>query len=44
MYPDKESDYISSVLYDQITRCMPIASVEALIVMDEGLLFLRRNN
>jgi colanic acid biosynthesis protein WcaH len=44
MHPDKESDYIPSILYDQITKCMPIASVEALIVMDKALLFLRRNN
>jgi colanic acid biosynthesis protein WcaH len=44
IHPDKESDYISSVLYDQMIKCMPIVSVEALIVMDEGLLFLRRNN
>ena len=40
----KESDIIPSVLYDQITKCMPIVSVEAVIVMDEALLFLRRNN
>jgi colanic acid biosynthesis protein WcaH len=44
MYPDKESDYSPSVLYDQIIKCMPIVSVEALIVMDGALLFLRRNN
>ena len=44
MYPDKESDYIPSVLYDQIIKCIPIVSVEALIVMDGALLFLRRNN
>ena len=44
MYPDKKSDYIPSALYDQITKCMPIVSVEAVIIMDEALLFLRRNN
>ena len=44
MHPDKESDYIPLVLYDQIAKCMPIVSVEALVVMDEALLFLKRNN
>ena len=44
MHPDRESDYIPSAFYDQIRKCMPIVSVEALIVMDETLLFLRRNN
>ena len=44
MHADKECDYIPSGLYDQITKCLPIVSVEALIVMDEALLFLRRNN
>jgi colanic acid biosynthesis protein WcaH len=44
MHPHKESDYIPSDLYDQITKCMPIVSVEAVIVMDESLLFLKRNN
>ena len=42
--PEESSDYIPSVLYDQIKQCMPIVSVEAVIVMDEGLLFLKRNN
>ena len=40
----KESNYIPSELYDQIAKCMPIVSVEAVIVMDDSLLFLRRNN
>jgi ADP-ribose pyrophosphatase YjhB (NUDIX family) len=42
--PEESSDYIPSTLYDQIKQCMPIVSVEALIVMDYSLLFLRRNN
>ncbi|MCJ7762548.1 hypothetical protein MUP38_03720 [Candidatus Bathyarchaeota archaeon] len=44
MHPGKESDYIPSALYDQIIKCMPIVSVEAVIVLDDSLLFLRRNN
>jgi colanic acid biosynthesis protein WcaH len=44
MCPKKESNYIPSELYDQIAKCMPIVSVEALIVMDDSLLFLRRKN
>jgi ADP-ribose pyrophosphatase YjhB (NUDIX family) len=40
----KESDFIPSALYDQIMKLMPIVSVEAVIVMDRSLLFLRRNN
>ncbi len=39
-----ESDFIPSALYDQIVRLMPIASVEAVIVMNGSLLFLRRKN
>lgn len=44
MHPQKERNHIPSDLYDQITKCMPIVSVEAVIVMDEALLFLKRNN
>ena len=40
----KENDFIPSVLYDQIVKLMPIVSVEALIVIDGALLFLRRKN
>ena len=39
-----ESDFIPSTLYDQIMRLMPIPSVEAVIVMNGSLLFLRRKN
>jgi len=35
---------ISSSLYDLIVDVLPIASVEAVIVKDDSLLFLRRNN
>lgn len=44
MQPNQDSDYIPSELYNQIVKCMPIASVEAVVVIDEALLFLRRNN
>ena len=44
MCPNKKCDHIPSALYDRIKTCMPIVSVEALIVMDEALLFMRRNN
>ncbi len=39
-----ESGFVPSALYDQIVRLMPIASVEAVIVIDGSLLFLRRKN
>lgn len=35
---------IPSSLYDQISKCMPIACVEAMIVMNKSLLLLRRRN
>lgn len=35
---------ISSSLYQQIMALMPIPSVEAIIMKDEALLFLRRKN
>jgi len=34
------ADFIPSTLYDQIMRLMPIPSVEAVIVMNDFLLFL----
>jgi colanic acid biosynthesis protein WcaH len=40
----KECGYIPQVTYNAIVKCMPIVSVEALIVIDGALLFLRRNN
>ncbi len=36
--------FIPDPLYDQIMKLMPIVSVEALIVIDDCLLFLKRNN
>lgn len=39
-----ESDFIPSALYDQIMQLMPIPSVEAVIVIEGSLLFLRRKN
>lgn len=40
----KENGFIPSTLYNQILKLLPIASVEAVIVMDNALLFLRRKN
>jgi ADP-ribose pyrophosphatase YjhB (NUDIX family) len=42
--PDEESNYIPQALYDQITKYMPIVSVEAIIISNGATLFLRRNN
>jgi colanic acid biosynthesis protein WcaH len=39
-----EIEFIPSALFDRIMQLMPIASVEAVIVMDGSLLFLRRKN
>jgi ADP-ribose pyrophosphatase YjhB (NUDIX family) len=44
MESKNETDFIPSALYDQIMRLMPIPSVEAVIVMNGSLLFLRRKN
>jgi ADP-ribose pyrophosphatase YjhB (NUDIX family) len=41
---NNEPCFIPSVLYDQIIKLIPIPSVEAVIVMDGSLLFLRRKN
>ena len=35
---------IPSALYDRITALMPVATVEAMILKDSSLLFLRRKN
>ena len=40
----KEDKEIPSTFYEQITKCMPIPSVDALIVIRKSLLLLRRNN
>ena len=39
-----ENEKIPSSLYELIVDVLPIASVEAVIVQDDSLLFLRRNN
>jgi mutator protein MutT len=44
MNPDKESNHIPQSLYDQIANHMPIASVEAIIIRNKAMLFLKRNN
>lgn len=44
MSPNEESDFIPSNLYNQIMKLISIASVEAIVVMDKVLLFLRRKN
>jgi ADP-ribose pyrophosphatase YjhB (NUDIX family) len=41
---NEEHVEINSLLYCQILECMPIASVEVVIVIDHSLLFLRRRN
>ena len=40
----EQQGFIPSALYGQIIKLMPIVSVEALIVIDESLLFLKRKN
>jgi colanic acid biosynthesis protein WcaH len=40
----EEADFIPDALFEEIRKCLPIVSVEALIVIDGALLFLRRNN
>jgi colanic acid biosynthesis protein WcaH len=44
MCANEESDFIPDKLYNQIMKVMPIVSVEAVIVIDDGLLLLRRKN
>ena len=39
-----ESDFIPQAIYDQIIRLIPIASVDAVIVIDGSLLLLKRKN
>lgn len=40
----KKSDFIPQAIYDQIIDLIPIPSVDAVIVMNGSLLFLRRKN
>ena len=42
--PREESDLKPTVLFDQIMRWIPIVSVEAVIVIDNSLLLLKRKN
>jgi hypothetical protein len=45
IYPKpKENNFIPTDLYSQIVKLIPIVSVEALIIIDYALLFLKRNN
>jgi colanic acid biosynthesis protein WcaH len=39
-----ESGFISSAIYDQIIGLIPIASVDAVIVINDSVLFLKRKN
>jgi colanic acid biosynthesis protein WcaH len=39
-----KSGFIPSTLYNQIVQLMPIPSVEAIIMIDDSLLFLKRKN
>ena len=41
---EKKVNKIPSTFYEQITKCMPIPSVDALMVINKSLLLLRRNN
>jgi len=41
---NQKPDFIPQPLYDKIAKCIPIVSVEAVIVIDDKLLFLKRNN
>jgi 8-oxo-dGTP diphosphatase len=44
MSTSEKTQFISQALYDQITKSLPIVSVEAVIKIDDALLFLKRNN
>ncbi len=44
MDSDKESNFIPTELFNKIIKVMPIVSVEAVIIIDDALLFLKRNN
>ena len=36
--------FLPDALYEEVVKWLPIVSVEALIVIDDALLFLKRNN
>jgi len=45
MRPKKNTpDFIPPIVYDQIISLIPIASVEAVMVINGSLLLLKRNN
>ena len=44
MSSNKKSAFIPDKQYNQIMKVMPIVSVEAVIMIDDGLLLLRRKN
>jgi ADP-ribose pyrophosphatase YjhB (NUDIX family) len=44
MTKNDNANFIPDSLFDQIVELLPIVSVEALIVIDKSLLFLKRNN
>ena len=44
MIENVNTNFIPNPLFDQIVKVLPIVSVEALIVIDKSLLFLRRKN
>ncbi|MEM3871144.1 MAG: hypothetical protein QXE05_01070 [Nitrososphaeria archaeon] len=39
-----EKDFFPGSLYYEIVKCMPISSVEAIIVKGDTILFLKRKN
>ena len=41
---NEKCGFIPQASYKRIVKCMPIVSVEALIIVDDKLFFLRRNN
>jgi ADP-ribose pyrophosphatase YjhB (NUDIX family) len=44
MCSNEESDFIPAKLFNQIMKLLPIVSVEAVIMINDGLLLLRRKN
>jgi ADP-ribose pyrophosphatase YjhB (NUDIX family) len=44
MYSNDESNFVPAKLYNQIMKLLPIASVEAVIKINDSFLLLRRKN
>ena len=40
----EKADFLPDALYKEVVKWLPIVSVEALISIDDALLFLKRNN